>query len=190
MRDAAYHAGKDPSICSQFRVSDFGFRTCSRYRTEAQRVETKLGTRAHREDVANDSANAGGRALKGFNRAWMVVALHLECDRPAIADIDYAGVFFAGFHQNIRPPGRKFLKFFPRILIGAMFAPHDGENAELGEIWFAAEDLFDALEFLRRKSMLRHNFRCHHRIENRRSAGHWHVTLTNSRTRSMTQPEN
>ena len=89
----------------------------------------------------------------------MIVALDLERDRPAIADIDDARVFFAGFHENIRPGRRKFFQLAPRVFVGAMLAPHDRENAQLGEVWLAAEDFFDALEFVRRQTMFRDQLR-------------------------------
>ena len=60
------------------------------------------GRALHGEDVANDSTDAGGRALKRFNRARVIVALHLKGDRPAVADIDNAGVFFSSAHKNVR----------------------------------------------------------------------------------------
>ncbi len=64
---------------------------------EAQRVEIGDWARAHGEDIAQDAADPGRRALIGLDVAGMVVALHLE-DRgqlPAIgpvADIDHPGV--------------------------------------------------------------------------------------------------
>ena len=70
----------------------------------------ELGPRTHREDVADDSADAGGRALERLDRARMIVALHLERDRPAVADVDHAGVFFAGFDEHRRAGGGKFLQ--------------------------------------------------------------------------------
>src|ERR1700730_4691781 len=58
-----------------------------------------------------------------------------------------------------------------------MLTPHDGEDSELGEIGIASEDFFDALEFFRRQSMLRHQLRRHGWIDNR--IGHRHRTLAN-----------
>ena len=151
-------------------------------RPKAQRVQAKLGARAHREDVANDSTDAGGRALERLDRARMVMALHLKRDRPAVADVDHAGILFARFDKNVWPGRRKFFKFFFRIL-----APHDGENAEFGKVRFATEDFFNALEFLQCKAVLRYNLRCDNRINSRRSAAHYYATLTNLRTGSITQ---
>ena len=44
-----------------------------RYRPEAQRVKAKLRACAHRENITNNSANAGGGALEWFNCARMIV---------------------------------------------------------------------------------------------------------------------
>ena len=40
----------------------------------------------------------------------MIVALDLERDGPAVADIDHAGVFLARLDQNVRPGRGKFLQ--------------------------------------------------------------------------------
>ena len=98
----------------------------------------------------------------------MIVALDLERDRPAVADIDDPRVFLARFDENVRPARRKFLQLAPRIFVGAMLAPHDGENAELGEIRLPAENLLDALEFVRRQTMFRDELRRDYGIESNR----------------------
>src|SRR3982074_1912848 len=103
---------------------------------EAQRVQTKFRPRAHGEDVANDAADAGGRALKRFDRARVIVALDFERDCPAVANIDDPGVFFASFNQDIWSARRKFLQFFSRIFVRAVLAPHHGKDSELGKVWF------------------------------------------------------
>ena len=56
------------------RVSD-GAPTHRRWgdRAEAKRVEDGDGTRAHREDIADDAADAGGGALVGLDGGRMVV---------------------------------------------------------------------------------------------------------------------
>ena len=61
-------------------------------RAKAQRVEAGDRPRTHREDVAQNAADAGGRALIGLDVARMVVALHLEDHRLPVADIDDAGI--------------------------------------------------------------------------------------------------
>ena len=50
---------------------------------EAQRVHQRDRPRAHREDVADDAADAGGRALVRLDRGRVVVALDAHRDRRA-----------------------------------------------------------------------------------------------------------
>ena len=61
-------------------------------RAEAQPVEERDRPRAHRDDVAQDSADAGRRALERLDRRRVVVRLDLERDRLALAEVDDAGV--------------------------------------------------------------------------------------------------
>ena len=61
-------------------------------RAEPQRVAQRDRPRAHREDVAQDAAHARGRALVGLDGRGVVVALDLERDGEAVADVDHAGV--------------------------------------------------------------------------------------------------
>src|SRR4051794_20717547 len=58
-----------------------------------------------------------------------------------------------------------------------MLAPHDREDPELSEIWLASEDFSDALELVRRQTMLRHKVRCDRRISG--GAGHRRDTVAN-----------
>ncbi len=111
MRDAGDDAGEEPSVSGDVCCLLFAVRLLRNW-PEAQRVEAEFRTRAHREDIANDSPNASGRALERLDGARVVVALDLERNRPAIADIDHAGVLLAGFHENVWPGGGKFLQFF------------------------------------------------------------------------------
>ena len=61
-------------------------------RPEAQRIHHRDRPRAHGEDVAQNAADAGRRALKRLDEAGMVVRFDLERDRVAAADVDDAGV--------------------------------------------------------------------------------------------------
>src|SRR5699024_4204336 len=56
--------------------------------TEAQLVHHCDRAGAHGDDVADDAAHAGGRALVGFDIAGVVVGLDLECHGPTVADVD------------------------------------------------------------------------------------------------------
>ena len=100
-------------------------------RAEAQRVQRGDRTRAHREDVADDAADAGRRALVGLDRARVVVALHLEGDGPAVADADDAGVL-AGALEHVLPGGREEAQRLLRVLVAAVLAPHERVHVELG----------------------------------------------------------
>src|SRR5205085_4459390 len=127
MGDAGNDAGEQPVVRRHVWTVAINW-------SKPKRVQAKLGARAHRKNVANDSAHAGGRALKRLDRARVIVAFHLERNRPAVADIDHAGIFFAGLHQNVRAARRKFFQLAPRVLIGAMLTPHHGEDSQLGKI--------------------------------------------------------
>src|SRR5437763_938924 len=59
---------------------------------EAQRVQHRNRPRTHRKDVAQDAADPGRRALVGLDERGMIVALDLEDDGVAVADVDDAGV--------------------------------------------------------------------------------------------------
>ena len=61
-------------------------------RTEPQRVHQGDGTGAHGEDVAQDAADARGRALVGLDGRRVVVALDADGGGDPVADIDHAGV--------------------------------------------------------------------------------------------------
>ena len=57
-------------------------------RAEAQRIHQRDRTRAHREDVADDAADAGRRTLVRLDRRRMVVTLDAHRDRETVADVD------------------------------------------------------------------------------------------------------
>ena len=70
---------------------------------EAERVEDGDRPGAHREDVAQDAADAGRGALVRLDRAGVVVALDLERDGQAVADRDDAGVLARAGHDAASP---------------------------------------------------------------------------------------
>jgi hypothetical protein len=70
-------------------------------RAEAQGVHHRERTRAHRQDVAHDAADAGGRTLVGLDERRVVVALDLERHGPAVADVDDAGVLADADEQGV-----------------------------------------------------------------------------------------
>ena len=114
---------------------------------KAERVHRSNRACAHGEDIAQNAAHAGGRTLVGFDVGGVVVALHLEDQRLAIADIDHACVF-AGAADHLRAIGGQGAQPFLGGLVGAMLVPHGRENAHLGVVWLAPEDVDDLGVFL------------------------------------------
>ena len=59
---------------------------------EAESVEERDRPGAHRDDVAEDPADAGRRALERLDRGRVVVALGFERDREPVPEVEHAGV--------------------------------------------------------------------------------------------------
>ena len=180
MRNPGHYSGEQPAVLCDFGfgISDLGFVFIDW--SKPQRIQAKFWARAHCKDIPDDPADTGGCALKRFNRAGMIVALHFERDRPTVTDIDNTCIFFAGFDQNIRPSSRKFLQFFFRVLVGTMLTPHYGENSQLGKIWLAAENFVDALEFFRCEAVLLDKFWGDCWLGSRHLAGHRQIYVSES----------
>ena len=109
-----------------------------------QRVEAGDRPRAHGEDVAQDAADAGRRALIGLDVARVVVALHLEDHGEPVADVDDAGILARPLDHPGRL-GRQPAQMHLRGLVGAVLVPHRREDAELGQRRLAADQVEDAL---------------------------------------------
>ena len=117
-----------------------------------RRLRQAIGPRAHGEDVAQDAADAGRRALIGLDEGRVVVALHLEDDRVAIADVDDAGVFARAL-DHPRRGRRELAQVQARGFVGAVLVPHRREDAELGKARRAAEERENALVFVGLQAM-------------------------------------
>ncbi len=128
-----------------------------RRHTEGQRVHRRDGPGAHGEDVAQDTAHAGGGALIGLDVAGVVVALHLEDQRHllavgTVADIDDAGIL-ARPADHLRAGGGQGAQPFLRRFVGTMLVPHRRKDTEFGEGGRAADDLEEAGVFVRRHAV-------------------------------------
>jgi hypothetical protein len=77
------------------------------WRTETQGVQGGDRAGAHGEDIAQDAADARGRSLIGFDEGGVVVALHLENDGVAVAEIDDAGVFSGALDDALTGGGER-----------------------------------------------------------------------------------
>ncbi len=118
-------------------------------RAEAQLVHDGDRARAHRHDVAHDAADAGGRALIGLDVGRVVVRLDLEGHRPAVADVDHAGVLAdPGEHARLHLVGgglTEVAQVHLRGLVGAVLAPHHRVHRQFGVGGPAAEDVANPL---------------------------------------------
>ena len=142
--------------------------------TEAQRIHDGQRPRTHGEDVAEDAADAGGRALEWLDVAGVIVAFDFEGAGPSVADVDDAGVFARPLHHAVAL-GRQAFEMDAAGLIGAVLAPHDAVNAKFGEGWDAAEGLENAVIFVRGDAVLRqqlrgYGYRLGDRLKKRRSS--------------------
>ena len=117
--------------------------------TEAQLVHDGDGARTHRDDVADDPADAGRGALEGLDVARVVVRLDLERDGPALADVDDAGVLAHADHEALFHLVADLLAEAAQVdlrrLVRAMLRPHDGVHRELARRRAAPEDRLDLL---------------------------------------------
>ena len=108
-------------------------------RAEAQRIEHGDGPRAHGENVAQNAADAGGRALKRLDVAGMIVRFHLE-DGGEPSPTSTTPAFSPGPLQHLRGARGQALQMHAAGFVGAVLAPHHAENAELGEAGIAARE--------------------------------------------------
>ena len=156
IRDAANHAVEHAAI---FRDGFVGTDapTCRRDGAEAQRIEHGDGPRAHGENVAQNSADAGGRALKRLDVTGMVVRFDFEGGDEAVADVDDAGIFSGALH-TLAARGQALQMDLARF-VGAVLAPHHAENAQFGDVGVAAENFLDAGVFGGREAVLGDDFR-------------------------------
>ena len=111
-------------------------------RAEPQRVAERDRPRAHREDVAQDPAHAGGRALVGLDGRGVVVALDLEGHGEAVADVDHAGVLTRAL-QHARAVRGQPAQLETRVLVAAMLRPEQREHGQLEVVGRPLERLLD-----------------------------------------------
>src|SRR5262249_19806204 len=121
---------------------------------EAQGVEARDRPRAHREDVAQDAADAGRRALERLDERGVVVALDLEDRGEAIADVDRARVLARSL-EHVGPGGGQLAEEGTRALVRAVLRPHDREDAELLDGRRTPEGVEDLRPLVPREAVLR-----------------------------------
>ncbi len=127
---------------------------------EAQRIEEKNRTCAHREDVTNDATDSGGGTLERLDGAGVIVAFDFKSNGPTVPNVENTRVFLAGLDENARPGSGKFFQLRTGVFIGAMLAPHDGKNTQLGEIRIASENFANVFKLLRSDAVFCNDIRC------------------------------
>src|SRR5260370_13680623 len=126
--------------------------------TKAERIEHGDGPRTHGENVAQNSADACRRALKRFHKTRMVVRFDLEGGDEPVANVHNAGIFVRPLYDKLSARWQALQVDFARF-VGAVLAPHHAENAQLGDVRLAPENLFYARVFFGGKAVLRSNLR-------------------------------
>ena len=114
-------------------------------RAEPQPVEERDRAGAHRDDVAQDAADAGRGSLERLDRRGMVVRLDLERDRLAFAEVDHAGVLARPL-QDTLAGRRQPLQQRRRVLVAAVLGPEQREDRELEVVRLTFQKLPDPLE--------------------------------------------
>ena len=115
-----------------------------------RRAGRSAGSRAARSgalpsrDVAQDAADPGRRALERLDRRRVVVALDLEGDGQAVADVDDAGVL-AGALEHRRSVRWKALQQQRRVLVAAVLGPEQREDRELEGVRLALQQRADTV---------------------------------------------
>ena len=111
-------------------------------RAEPERIHQRDGTSADGEDIAQDAADAGGRALIGLDGRRVVVALDAEGGGDAVADVDHPGAL-AGADQHVRCLGGQTPQVEARRLVRAVLGPHHRVHGQLEVVRRSAEELLD-----------------------------------------------
>ena len=114
-------------------------------RAEAEPVEQRDRPRAHRDDVAEDAADARRRSLERLDRGRVVVALDLERDRLALAEVDHAGVLARPLQHAVAVGGQAAQQR-RRVLVPAVLGPEQREDRELEVVRVALEQPADTLQ--------------------------------------------
>jgi len=71
------------------------------------------------------------------------VGFDFEGGDEAVADVDDAGIFTGALDDELAASGQALEMDFAGF-VGAVLAPHDGEDAEFGDVGIAAENFLDA----------------------------------------------
>ena len=126
---------------------------------KTQRVHAGDRPGTHGENIPDNPADTGRRALKRLDRAGVIVRLELERHTEPISHVDHAGVFLAGSDDDLGRLGWEGLEQQPSVFVGAVLAPHHGKNTQLSKVGFSAEHLENAFVLLRGDAVFLNDFR-------------------------------
>ncbi len=118
---------------------------------EAKAVEERDRPGSHSDDVAQDPAHPGRRSLERLHGGGVVVALDLEADGLAVAEVDHAGVL-TGALQDAFPLGGKPFQQEGRMLVAAVLRPEEREDRQLEVVRLAPQQVDDPGELPVRQS--------------------------------------
>ena len=79
----------------------------------------------------------------------MVVGLDLEGDGESVPDVDDPCIFLSGADEDFRRFGREGFEDGAGVFVGAVLAPHEGEDAQPGVIGVPSQDFLDLGVLLR-----------------------------------------
>src|SRR5882762_11853598 len=83
----------------------------------------------------------------------MIVRFDLEGRDEAVAYVDDAGVFARALYDEFAARRQALQVYFARF-VGAMLAPHHAEDAQLGDVRLAAENLLHTRVFFGGEAVL------------------------------------
>ena len=155
--DSTNHPVQNPPVPRGFL---FACRARSVDLAKTQRIEHGDGPRTHGEDVAQNPADSGGRPLKWFHVARMVVRFDLERRHEPVAEIHDTGVFPGALHHE-PATRRQPLQMHLARFVGAMLAPHHAEDSEFRDVRIAPQDFLDPCVLFRGYPVFRRNLRRH-----------------------------
>ena len=105
-----------------------------------------------------DPADTGGRALKRLHKTGVIVRFDFERGDQTVADIHHTRIFARALNDEFSAH-RQALQMHLAGFVRAVLAPHHAENAQLGYVGIASEDLLHARIFRSREAVLRGDFR-------------------------------
>src|SRR5215470_94463 len=140
MANTADDTIKDAAVGLGLRFPCFGI--CCDF-AKAEGIEYGDRARPHGEDVAQDTADAGGRSLERLDVAWVIVRFDLESGDEALSYVHDTCIFTRSLHDELATRGKTLEVNFAGF-VGAVLAPHHGENPQLGDVRIAAENFLNA----------------------------------------------